>query len=465
MLDYQEFIRGKRIYVEDRGIDGPCSSMNQAMKEFQSESTRYVLKKGRGALFFAPGLGKTICQLEWAKHVIQNANGNVLGLCPLAVAPQTDREFHRFGIGGGRFPIKICESQDDVGFDQGIVLTNYEKLHKFDSSKFVGVFGDELSCIKSYTGKLKRQMCSSFAETPFKLSCTATPAPNDVLELGQQAEFLGVMRSNEMISRWFINDSMQAGKYRLRNHAREDYWDWVSSWAVSIEMPSDLGYSDEGYILPPIQIIEHEIEFESEPDDGRLFGNATINATSIHREKRQSNAARAEEVAGLVNGNSEKWIVWCDTDYESDELKRRIRDAVEVKGSHPEQKKIRDIDAFSTGQSRVIITKPSICGFGLNWFHCHNVAFAGVSYSFEQFYQALCRVYRFGQVHPVNIHVCFSPIERAIWNVVKSKELEHRTMKRSMSAAMRASQMEKVRGTLRLSTSSGSRKMELPSWI
>lgn len=465
MIDYRLFLKNKKKYAPDVGIEVAESEMNPRMKEFQRDSTRYMLKRGRGALFFGCGLGKTLCQLEWSYHVSQETNGLILGLCPLAVAPQTVREFNRFDVGRGRLPIKICESQADVDFSSGIAVTNYEKLHKFDCSKFSGAFGDELSCIKNYTGKLKQQMCSQFERTPFKLSCTATPAPNDILELGQQAEFLGAMKSNEMISRWFINDSMEVGKYRLRQHAVEDYWGWVSSWAVSIETPSDLGYSDEGYILPPMEIIEHEVEFESEPEAGQLFNTATINATSIHREKRLSNQSRAELVASLVNSSSESWIVWCDTDYESDELKRRIPSAVEVKGSQPEAKKVRDIESFTNGQARVIISKPSICGFGLNWAHCHNAIFAGVSYSFEQFFQAYSRIYRFGQEFPVMIHVVMSPAERMIWNVVKAKEFEHRSMKRSMSKAMLASQMQKVRGTLRLDTSEQRQKIILPVWL
>jgi superfamily II DNA or RNA helicase len=463
--EYLNFLRNKRVYIEDQGVTIDPGDINKNLWGWQNDSVRYMLRRGRGALFAECGLGKTAMQLEYMNHAIQSTGGLGLILCPLAVAKQTVGEFEKFDISGGKIPIAVCDDHDSIPFKSGIVVTNYDKRHHFKTESFSSVVVDEGSILKNYTGKTKQDLCQRFRGTPFRLSATATPSPNDQLEIGNQSEFLGAMPSNEMISRWFINDSMQVGKYRLRGHAAEDFWNWVSSWAVSIEYPSDLGYSDEGYVLPELTIEEHSVIVDEPSENGQLFRNESVSATTIHKEKRLSNCARAEVISGLVNNSSEAWIVWCDTDYEADELKRRIPDAVEVRGSHPEQRKVRDIESFTYGQSRVIITKSSICGFGLNWQHCRNVAFAGVSYSFEQWYQAVRRVWRFGQKLPVNIHVALSPAEEIVWRVVKHKWNEHRSMKRSMSGAMKASQMEYVRGSKKLDRYVPTQKIILPTWI
>ena len=463
--EYREFIKRKKLYRPDAGFEVDDSEINQRLKGWQRDSVRYELKCGRGALFAECGLGKTVMQLEYAYQRLKRSGGRGLILCPLAVAQQTVREYEKFDISGGTLPIAVCENQDAIPFKSGIVVTNYEKRQHFNTDEFDVAVIDEGSILKNYTGKTKQDLCNRFSETPYKLSCTATPSPNDQLEIGNQAEFLGIMPSNEMISRWFINDSMEVGKYRLRGHAEEDFWAWVCSWAISIEYPSDLGYPDDGYVLPELSITEHSVDVDETPADGYLIRNESVSATTIHREKRLSNEARAEVVSGLVNNSSEAWIVWCDTDYEADVLKRRIPDAVEVRGSHPEARKIRDIEAFSTGQARVIITKSSICGFGMNWQHCHNVAFAGVSYSFEEWYQAMRRVWRFGQLDKVNVHVALSPAEETVWRVVKRKWNEHRSMKKSMSGAMKAMQMQLVRGASRLDRYVPTQKIMLPSWM
>ena len=465
MIDYQEFLSKKKTYSPDVGITVDASQTNPSLRPWQSDSVRYLLRRGRGAVFWECGLGKTFSQLEWAYQVVKATHGRAILLCPLAVAPQTLREYERFNIGRGEVPIKVCDSQEAFPYLSGICVTNYEKLSKFDAKSFNAVILDESSILKSFNGKTKQALCDAFAATPFRLACTATPAPNDQLELGNHAEFLGAMKSNEMISRWFINDSMQVGKYRLRHHAKADFWDWVSSWAVSLESPADLGYPADDYNLPPLEMIEHCVEVDDTPPPGFLFSSESINATSIHREKRKSNEARSELVASLVNASSESWIVWCDTDYEADELRKRIPDAVEVRGSHPEHRKVRDIDAFTRGEARVIISKSTICGFGLNWQHCQNVAFVGVSYSFEQFYQAVRRVWRFGQTKPVRIHVALSPAEEVVWRVVRRKQEDHMSMKASMSGAMLDAQMERVRGTKRLDRYVPNQQIVLPNWM
>lgn len=465
--DYQSFIASKRSYRPDSGLIVEPDDLNQSLHGWQGDAVRYWLRRGASAGFEECGLGKTLQQLEWAFHVAKRTRGNVLVLCPLAVAQQTLREAERFQIGRGWLPIAVVKAQDEIPFTNGIAITNYEKLGKFDTSKFAGVVLDESSILKSFNGKTKQALCTAFEPTRFKLACTATPAPNDQLELGNHSEFLGVLRSCEMIMRWFINDSMNAGKYRLKGHAEKGYWDWVSSWAVSLESPADLGYPDDGYVLPELEIHEHEVDVDELPAmNGQLFNNESINATTVHREKRLSCGARAEVVAGLVNNSTESWVVWCDTDYEADELAKRIPDAVEVRGSYPDGKKIMHIDQFSLGLARVIITKPEICGFGINWQHCSHAAFVGVSYSFERFYQAIRRLWRFGQLNPVHCHVVNSLAEHVVWRTVKRKEQEHRLMKKSMSQAMLASQMNNVRGvSLKLDSYQPKQGLILPEWM
>lgn len=468
MTDYRSFLNSKRSYRPDAGIIVEPDAINPHAHQWQGDCVRYWLRRGAAAGFEECGLGKTLQQLEHAYHVASHTRGNVLILCPLAVAEQTKREWERFSIGrDGSVPVMVAKAQDEIPFTGGgVVITNYEKLQHFDTSKFAGVVLDESSILKSFNGKVKQGLCKSFEATPFKLACTATPAPNDQLELGNHSEFLGVLRSCEMISRWFINDSMNAGKYRLKGHAANDFWEWVASWAVSLETPADLGYSADGYVLPELTIHEHEVDVDDLPrSKGQLFNNESINATSIHKEKRASCSARAEVVAGLVNNSTDPWVVWCDTDYEADELAKRIPDAVEVRGSMKDSKKVMHIDQFSLGIARVIITKPEICGFGLNWQHCHHTAFVGVSYSFERFYQAIRRLWRFGQVNEVQCHVVNSLAEQVVWRAVKRKEQEHRLMKRSMAGAMLEAQMELVRGKTRVAAYQATERIVLPGFL
>jgi superfamily II DNA or RNA helicase len=441
--------------------------LNPQLKDWQGDCVRYLLRRGAGAAFEECGLGKTFQQLEWAYHVAAHTRGLVLVLCPLAVAEQTKREAERFNIGrDGQCPVIVAKAQDAIPFTSGIVITNYEKLAKFDTGKFTGVVLDESSILKSFNGKTKQALCNSFASTPDKLACTATPAPNDQLELGNHSEFLGVLRQVEMIGKYFVNESGDNKSYRLRKHAVEHFWDWVSSWAVSLESPADLGYSADGYVLPELVIHEHEVDTDYLPaSKGQLFCNEGISATSVHKEKRLSCGARSEVVAGLVNNSTDSWVVWCDTDYEADELVKRIPDAVEVRGSFTDSKKIQAIDQFSLGIARVIVCKPEACGFGLNWQHCSHTAFVGVSYSFERFYQAIRRMWRFGQLNPVHAHVVNSLAEHVIWRTVKRKEEEHRQMKTSMSGVMLTSQMQRVRGKTKVEPYRPAAKIVLPDFL
>ncbi len=442
MSEYLEFIASKRVSVAVAGFDaGP---MVAPMFPFQVQNVTWACRMGRAALFLDTGLGKTRQQLEWARQVCEHTGGRVIILAPLAVAHQTVREAAACGITG------VGYAKDGTS-DHAIVVTNYERLAKFDTSQFVGVVLDESSILKSYSGTTKMALFEAFSGTPYKLACTATPAPNDHLELGNHAEFLGVMSSHEMIARWFINDTSQFGTYRVKGHAVEDFWDWVSSWAVMASLPSDLGeFDDGGYVLPEMVSHVHCVEVDRDVSFGDVKGQLTIvttvemNATSIHKEKRRTAVARAEKVVGLVRADpDEPWLVWCETDYEADalmaEFKVRNVAATEVRGSDTPESKERDLEWFTDGAIRVMVTKPKIAGFGLNWQHCARVAFVGATFSFEAYYQAIRRVWRFGQSRPVHVHVVMATTEKSVWAILEHKRGDFEVMKHAMVTAARRS--------------------------
>lgn len=428
-MNYESFLATKAVTAPATGFQVAYDDINSKLFEFQRQIVRWALARGRAAIFAACGLGKTPMQLEWARHVSLRTGKPVLVLAPLAVAQQTAREGAKFGI-----TVTICRSQADI--QAGVNVTNYEMLHHFDTSTFGGVVLDESSILKSYMGKTKQALISAFSETPYRLCCTATPAPNDHMEMGNHSEFLSIMPSSEMIMRWFINDTMNMGKYRLKGHAVEAFWEWVASWAIGIRRPSDLGYDDTGYILPPLVMHQVNVEVDVTQDtDGALIRLPSMNATGLHREMRRTTADRARKAAELVNGNDDTWIVWCNTNYEADALMRLIPDAIEVRGSDSATEKERKLEEFTTGQVRVIVTKPSLAGFGLNWQHCHKAVFVGLSYSFEQLHQAIHRVYRFGQLSPVDVYLIVAETEGAVLKTIQDKIVAHETMQTGMYSA------------------------------
>lgn len=441
---YHQLIASKRVAFQGEGL-AKVPALNSVMFDHQKHSTEFALRNGRSALFLDTGLGKSLCALDWGRVIVETQNKPVLMLAPLAVAQQHKREADKFGIDA-----QVVRSDEEIGAAR-IYVTNYDRLEKFDASRFSGVILDESSVIKNFTGKTTRALIDTFAKTHFKLCCTATPAPNDHTELGTHAEFLGAMRREEMLPIWFINDTMDTGTWRIKGHARENFWSWVASWSRCVSRPSDLGFDDAGFALPPIEIIHHEVAADRLSDAGeerkgklqgqqRLFRIPDTSATSIHHEKRLTIEQRADKVASLLaNEPNEAWIVWVDTDYEADAVMARLPQAIEVRGSMKVEEKERRLVAFSEGRERVIVTKASIAGFGLNWQHCARQCFAGISFSYENFYQAIRRSWRFGQKRPVNIHVVCADTERAIWAVVERKAGDHEAMKREMVAAMRRS--------------------------
>jgi hypothetical protein len=379
-------------------------------------------------------------------------------LTPLAVAGQTKRRAEKYG-----YQARVIRDQSEAG--DGINIINYDRLDKIDFGYFGAVSLDEASILKSFTGKTTRALIDAFKNHRFRLVATATPAPNDHMEIGNYADFISVMAANEMLSRFFINDTSTASQeWRIKKHAEKSFWDWMASWARMAEKPSDLGGDDEGFILPPFRVIRHRAR-DSHIDNALadMFGVVTMSATTMHDVKRQTIDARAEKVAELVNGEpNEAWILWCDTNYEADAIKKLLPQAIEVRGSEIAEEKERKIEAFSIGESKIIIGKPSMLGMGLDWSHCARQVFAGRSYSYELWYQAIRRSWRFGQKRTVDIHLVVAEGEAEIGRVVDRKSGDHANMKMSMRDAMaRASGM--VVGVKTEYTPT--HDVEIPSWI
>ena len=426
--DYAAFLAAKAPKPQAVGIEP--SPMPAHLFDYQADCVGFALRQGRAAMFLDTGLGKTRIQLEWAKQAAAATNGRALILTPLAVARQIEREGRALG-----YQVQVIREQADAG--DGISICNYDRLDKLTPSAFGAVSLDESSILKSFTGVTTRTLIESFYGLRFKLCCTATPAPNDHMELGQHAQFLEIMSSNEMLARWFLSDQTQMGRYRLKGHAQNDFWDWMASWARCAETPDDLGYDGSRFVLPALNVLRHRAAGDVRAPAGSLF-IAELSATNIHDVKRQTADARAEAVAALVAAEPhEPWVVWCDTDYEADALASRIPDAIEVRGSHTVDKKEVALAAFSEGNVRVLLSKPSVCGQGMNWQHAARVAFVGRSFSYEAWYQAVRRCWRFGQTRPVDVHLIVAEGEDQIGRVIDRKAEDHRVMKRAMADAMR----------------------------
>ena len=447
---YADLIARKVVAAQQHGIEaGPFPP---ALFDYQRNVTEFALRTGRAALFLDTGLGKTICQVEWARQI----PGKKLILAPVAVAPQTVREAKE------KLGVEIGHSRDG-STDHDITITNYERLHLFDVSQFSGIVLDESSILKSFEGKTKQRLCQAFGQTPFRLCCTATPAPNDYMELGTHCDFLGVMPRDEMLARYFVNDSSDTGTWRLKGHAVRPFWEWVASWAACAEKPSDAGGDDSRHALPPLTTKVHVVEASAGPciESGTLFGNLELSATSMHADKRATAKQRCKIAADLANSTGHPVIVWCESNTESSLLAGMIPDAVEVVGSDDPDDKEAKLDAFSRGEARVIVTKPSIAGFGLNWQHCNRVVFASISYSFESFYQAVRRSWRFGQTNPVNVDVVIASSEQGVWQSVQRKMRDHDGMKAAMRyAKFSAAHAKTITLPYQPKTSA-----HLPSWL
>lgn len=429
MSDYDAFIDAKTKVAGASGFDP--YEIKAPLFDWQKSVVRWALRQGRAALFEDCGLGKTAQQLEWARQVAKHTKAPVLVLTPLAVAHQTAHEADKFGI-----KATVATSQADIK-GAGVFITNYEKLEHFEPSAFSGVVLDESSILKNFTGKTRIALTEAFSRTPYRLCCTATPSPNDYTEFGQHAAFLGICTPAQMLATFFINDTFNTGDWRLKGHAEGEFWKWLASWAACISKPSDIGFSDDGYILPPLNLQTEIVHVDETDHTGEeLFRHATLSATTMHQELKMTSEARARRVAELVAANpDDPWLIWCNTNDEADWLAKLIPDAVEIRGSDSAEKKERALDGFVDGAVRRLISKPSIAGYGMNFQNCAHVAFVGLSYSFEDFYQALRRSYRFGQTRQVNAYIVQAHTEGAILQSINRKIQQHQNMQQKMKQA------------------------------
>lgn len=435
-MNYAEFIRAKASLDVESGFEP--TDLGDHLFDFQRAIVEWACKRGRAAIFADTGLGKTAMQTEWARQVTEHTGGMVLIAAPLCVAQQTVEEAAKFGI-----HIQYCRSPSDIKTTTSIVITNYEMLDKFDPADFAGIVLDESSILKSQTSKTRHLIIEMFQCTPYRLSCTATPSPNDHMELGNQAEFLGVMTAVEMLAMFFVHDGGDTSQWRLKGHGKTRFWEWMATWSICIRNPADLGFDGSAYNLPGLQMHEHIVE-STEPLEGQLFAGIAQTLTERRDAKRKSMQERIKITADLVNSHNRPAIVWCHLNDESKALTAAIPDAIEVTGSMTADEKEAAIMDFTHGVRRVMVSKASICGFGMNWQHCHDMVFAGLDDSYESFYQAIRRCHRFGQHHIVDVHLVSAESEGAVKSNLERKQAQADDMAQSMVDHMRELTKQKL---------------------
>lgn len=428
--DYESYLDKKKERIIESGFDIEESGLNPMMFDFQKFCVKRALKVGKYALFEDCGLGKSIQQLEWAIHVVNHTDKPVLILAPLGVVPQTIKEGDKFGYEVTELGLTVF----DQDLQPGIYITNYDNLDNIDTDLFAGIVLDESSILKNFDGKTRTKIINEFLHTPYKLACTATPSPNDVMEICNHAEFLNVMTRSEMLAMYFVHDGGQTSQWRLKGHAVRDFWDFVSTWAVMLCNPSDIGFDGSKYILPKLNLIEEYVETEKK-NNGMLFNDIAVSATSYHKELSRTMNERLDKVASIVNGSTESFIVWIGHDEEGKYLRERIPDAIEVKGSDPKGYKKDKLLGFGNGDFRVLITKMKIASFGLNYQNCHNQIIASLDFSFESSYQAIRRSYRFGQKEDVNIYLITTDTMQNVKKSFEEKQRKFIAMQKFMSEA------------------------------
>ena len=424
LSEYKEFLKSKVQRVSEAGFMVNESELNANLFDFQRYIVTKALKMGKYAVFADCGLGKTLMQLEWARHVSMHTGKPVIILCPLAVAGQTIKEGEKFGIQVHRHIPGF--------YGEGIHITNYDQLDNVIAEQFAGVVLDESGIIKNHEGATKNLVIEKFQNTPYKLACTATPSPNDFMELGNHSEFLNLMPRNEMLAMYFVHDGGETSKWRLKGHSKKIFWQWVASWAVMLTKPSDIGFNADGYDLPPLNYIEKQIETPKR-DNGTLFNDVAVSATDFNGELRLTKIERMSEVVDIVNNSDETFIVWIKHNEEGDYLKRLIPDAVEVSGADSVEYKEKTLLEFAEGKHRVLISKSKICQYGLNFQNCHNQVFASLDFSFESLYQSIRRSYRFGQKHEVNIYIVTTDTMQNVIQSIANKQKQFENMQRELS--------------------------------
>jgi DNA modification methylase len=437
-MDYTDFIKQKRR--DEVATGHQPSNLNEYLKPFQHAIVSWAVRRGRSAIFADTGLGKTIMQLAWANEVQAHTNGKILILAPLAVSEQTIEEGAKFGIEVKRVPL----GQDIP--NNGVWITNYERMDAVNFAELHGLVLDESSILKSHTGKTRQQIIDSAQGIPYRLSCTATPSPNDFEELGNQCEFLGVMTRTEMLATYFVNDTGDTGTWRLKGWGASKFWEWMGSWSVVVRNPSDIGFNGDEYILPPLQYFEHVVE-ANKLLEGELFAKTAQTLQERRKAQRDSIEDRCRALADVVNADkSEPWLIWCHLNDEAEMLTKLIDGAVNVQGSDTPETKSKNLMGFAHGDIRVLVSKPKIAGFGMNWQHCARMAFVGLDDSFEKFYQSVRRCYRFGQKRNVQVHLFTSESEGQILINLKRKEEQHHQISKQMIDFMKDIMNNELKG-------------------
>lgn len=450
MSGYTDFLASKMIVAPTVGMEIAEEDVNPKLFPFQRDLVRWALRKGRSAIFADTGLGKTFMQVEWARLTGEST----LILAPLAVAHQTVAEAEKLGV-----EITYARNQSEAG---KLTITNYERLDSFDPSQFGAVVLDESSILKSFDGRTRGNLIKRFQATRWRLCCTATPAPNDIAEIGNHAEFFGLMSRAEMLATFFVHDNR---RWLLKGHARRPFWRWLASWGMTVRKPSDLGYEDEGFALPHLFIEPLIVEAEWKPE-GQLFAAGLSGITERGEVRRSTAEARVSAAAEIVNRESdEPWLVWCGLNAESEALTRAIPGAIEVKGADKPETKADALMGFANGSIRVLVTKPSIAGFGMNFQRCARMVFVGLGDSYEQYYQAIRRCWRFGQTRDVRAVVVVSDVERTIYENVLRKEQDAQQIQAEVVANVGEFERAEIQAVHARDDFKFETKMEVPAWL
>lgn len=442
-MTYEEFLKTKELETIQAGIDIDKSELNNKLFPFQADIVAWALKKGKAAIFSDCGTGKTPMQLEYANQICRKTGKRALIIAPLSVVGQTKKEGKKFGI-----DVNICRSEEDV--KDGINITNYEILEHFDADAFECVVLDESSILKSFTSTTRNLLIDMFERIPYKLCCTATPAPNDHSELGNTVEFLGIMTRHEMLATYFIHDGSNTSSWRLKGYGEKKFWEWVATWAVCVRNPADLGYTTEGYELPKLNLIKHIIK--SEPNEYEFVARRAETLSERREARKESMDDRVAVTKELVDNSDETWIVWCDYNAESTALAKAIAGSVEVVGGDSPEYKAQTALDFADGKIHALVSKASIYGFGMNFQSSHNMVFCGISDSYEQFYQAIRRCWRYGQKHDVNVHIITSEKEMNVLENIEKKQAQMDEMQNNMVSLMHDVTMSEIKHTTRITT-------------
>jgi hypothetical protein len=457
MNNYREVIDSKTWKPKTNGFEP--FFMPEMLFDWQMAVVRWACKKGRSALFEDCGLGKTLQQIVWAENVRIQTAKNVIILCPLAVAEQTVRE-------GAKIDIEILRAKTEEDIIPGIAkiyITNYDRLGHFVGQSWGGVVLDESSILKSFNGSTKQMIIDAFIATDYKLACTATPSPNDFTELGNHAEFLGVMTRAEMLCSFFINDVTHGDGWRLKGHAEKDFWAWVAEWAIMMRTPADIGFDASGYVLPELKTIIHKLE-SGEPTEGYIFAMAAKTLSDQRTARKQTKDIRIAKAVEIATDGPDACLVWCEMNEEGDILEDAIPDATQVAGCNKEHEKIDRMIGFSDGKYRCLVTKPKVAGFGMNWQHCNKMVFVGLSHSYEAFYQSVRRCHRFGQKRPVEVHIITTDIESDIIENIFRKQKDADKMAEGMIAFMSDVTKGEILGTERQTDEYRTNQTKTENW-